>query len=206
MPCTWWSCSSCLLFKVGNVVAHRVGGKLVLGGFDPFGQRTISIPGLSQIRLWLWLAACSLDGSRQVLLCSVVRLKMHSQLACNSNICRLSVQPSSICAHYWSTFKIFLVPLQLEWLPCVKNWCGLNDHCAMDPIHPQHHWCLCRIGTDEHGNCVGEQCLIYSTTHWSMALLLLLLFVCSFCCENRGLKPPLIPFSKNLVNCLLINF
>ena len=28
------------LFKVGNVVAHRVGGKLVLGGFDPFGQRT----------------------------------------------------------------------------------------------------------------------------------------------------------------------
>ncbi|CAH3030824.1 unnamed protein product, partial [Porites evermanni] len=41
-----------------------------------------------------------------------------------------------------------------QWLPCVKNWCGLNDHCAMDPIHPQHHWCLCRIGTDEHGNCV----------------------------------------------------
>ena len=34
----------------------------------------------------------------------------------------------------------------------------------MDPIHPQHHWCLCGIGTDEHGNCVGEQCLIYSTT------------------------------------------
>ena len=28
------------LFKVENVVAHRVGGKLVLGGFDPFGQRT----------------------------------------------------------------------------------------------------------------------------------------------------------------------
>ena len=57
--------------------------------------------------------------------------------------------------------KFFLSHLQPEWLPCVKNWCGLNDPCAMDPIHPQHHWCLCRIGTDEHGNCVGEQCLIH---------------------------------------------
>ena len=36
-----------------------------------------------------------------------------------------------------------------------------------------------------------------------MALLLLLLF---FFCENMALKPPLIPFSKNLVDCLLINF
>lgn len=42
------------LFKVENVVAHRVGGKLVLGGFDPFGQRTkYPRPGLSQIRAWL---------------------------------------------------------------------------------------------------------------------------------------------------------
>ena len=130
---------------------------------------------------------------------------MHSQLARNSKSAYLYNQVEFALITNL-LLKIFLVPLQPEWLPCVKNWCGLNDHCAMDPIHPQHHWCLCRIGTDEHGNCVGEQCLIYSTTHWSMALLLLVLFVCSFCCENRRFQPPLISFSKNLVNCLLINF
>lgn len=124
----------------------------------------LSFPWLSQIRLWLWLAACSLDGSQQVLLCSVVRLKMHSQLARNSKSVYLYNQVEfALIANL--LLKFFLSFLQPEWLPCVKNWCGLNDHCAMDPIHPQHHWCLCRIGTDEHGNCVGEQCLIYSTIH-----------------------------------------
>ena len=154
------------------------------------------------------MAACSLDGSWQILLCSAVRLKMHSQLARKSKSAYLYNQVEfALITNLLLIF--FLSYLQPEWLPCVKNWCGLNDHCAMDPIHPQHHWCLCRIGTDEHGNCVGEKCLIYSTIHlfnsgqWLCCCCCL--FVCFFC-ENRGLKPPRIPFSKNLVNCLLINF
>ena len=177
---------------------------------------------------------------------------MHSQLARNSKSVYLYNQVEfALIANL--LLKFFLSFLQPEWLPCVKNWCGLNDHCAMDPIHPQHHWCLCRIGTDEHGNCVGEQCLIYpgyqrfflacvgelradtcsaegrrheqrpkaETAHEKpLAPRVCLIYsifhlfnsgqwlccCCFFFCENRGLKPPLIPFSKNLVNCLMINF
>ena len=72
------------LFKVKNVVAHRVGGKLVLGGFDPFGQRT-KYPRAKPNKAMALIG--SLFSWRQPAgspLHRIVRQKIHSQLARNS--------------------------------------------------------------------------------------------------------------------------
>ena len=72
------------LFKVENVVAYRVGGKLVLGGFDPFGQRT-KYPRAKPNKAMALIG--SLFSWRQPAgspLHRIVRQKIHSQLARNS--------------------------------------------------------------------------------------------------------------------------
>lgn len=33
--------------------------------------------------------------------------------------------------------------------------CGWNNHCAKDLLNGDL-WCICKIGTDKDGNCVGK--------------------------------------------------
>ncbi|KAJ7393563.1 Hemicentin 2 [Desmophyllum pertusum] len=44
---------------------------------------------------------------------------------------------------------------RIGWTGCYKsNPCGWNSICALDPLIPDHAWCLCEIGTDKHGDCI----------------------------------------------------
>lgn len=51
----------------------------------------------------------------------------------------------------------FLLDVTSGWLACFEFYpCGWNSICAVDKFMSNHAWCLCEIGTDKDGNCIGK--------------------------------------------------